>query len=131
MNLDDSSVEFAKHFTLANTISSIAHAPDTTETTEIVALATKDFVGTNSVSFLLRIGAAGELLHKPIAVPLQAFTGAGAAAKAHSSLFFDQSDKPILAFGHQMREKIAQMTSFDLENGKIIDSWKFEEFLIS
>ena len=131
VSLDDNTIEFAKHFNFANTISSVAHTDLSSEETQIIAFATKDFIGSDSVSFLLRIGAAGQMLKKPIAVPMQAFTGAGAASLAHSSLFHDQANQPILAFGHENRMKMAQIATFDLQNGKVVKNWSFEGFLIS
>ena len=119
VDLADNNVDFAKHFTFASSITSVVHSSSIIAP-EIFAIATQDFVDANSSAFLFRIGAAGEMLHDPITVPLQAFAGAGAASLAHSSLIFDHSDRPIMAFGHENRANLATTTSFDIKNGKTI-----------
>jgi hypothetical protein len=130
VNVADNNVDFARHFTLANTISSVAHHTSSGEAQEIFAIATQDLTSTQSAAYLLRISATGEMLGTPIAVPLQAFAGAGAAALAHTSLLFDRVDRPILAFGHENRPDIAQIVRITLHS-EIVESLTFEEFLLS
>ena len=98
-----------------------------------MALATQEFTEANAKAYVLVLGAAGEMLHAPITVSMDAFAGAGEASLALSSLLFDgHSRRLILALGHENLHDLAQMVTIDLqESGRIVKSWTFEEFMLS
>ena len=78
VSLVDNSIDFARHYSLANTISSVAYAPTSSNSPDnsvsempyIAALATQDLADDNSKAYLLMIGADGEMVREPIGIPL-------------------------------------------------------------
>ena len=131
------SVDFARRYALASTISSVAYVPFPSSMartdTQIVALATQDFTEDSAKAYILVLGATGEMLQAPITVSMEAFAGAGEASLALSSLLFDKHSRRVIsALSHENRQDLAQMVTIDLqESARIIKSWTFEEFMLS
>ena len=100
IDLSDNSLDYAKVFSKANVITTIAAAPKGAAAS-IVALATQKMLDPKAKAFIIELSSAGDLIKKPISMPLSTFAGRGSAALAHASLLVDNRSNVVVAFGHE------------------------------
>ena len=130
INLSDNSVDFTRRFILSGDVSAVTSYSDDA-TAKIHALVTQNLIQDNSKAYIYTLDVEGQIIGQPISVPLPSFQRSGSAQFARASLLLDSDSNLVVAFGHETRRGIAQISTHSLKSRQILSTKDVTEFLPS